>query len=107
MAERRLVRAPSHAGTPLRHLDPDVPRTALSRLLSPDDDDGYLIVQLVVEGIDPALVARERGTSRPALVEQLRAAVEVLACEYEDVANAHLHENPAVSLRAALGGKRG
>jgi hypothetical protein len=37
----------------------------------------------------------------------LRDAVAALAFECEDVAKAHLHENPAVRLRAALAGKRG
>jgi hypothetical protein len=50
MIEKRLVRARGDAGAPLRHLEPDVLRTALSRLLSQDDDDGYLVYQLVVEG---------------------------------------------------------
>jgi hypothetical protein len=63
-------------------LDLEVLRTALSRLLSLDDD-GYLIYQLVVEGMEPAQVAAERGISRPVLVEQLRDAVGALATRYE------------------------
>jgi hypothetical protein len=49
-------------------------------------------------------VATERGMSRAALVEQLRDAVGALATRYERLANAHLREEPVVSLRAALGG---
>jgi hypothetical protein len=40
-------------------------------------------------------------------VEQLRDAVAALACRYEGLANGDLNEWPAVSLRTALGGKRG
>jgi hypothetical protein len=35
-----------------------------------------LIYDLVVEGTEPALVAAERGTSRPALTAQLRDAID-------------------------------
>ena len=63
-------------------------------------------LQLVVEGQEPAVVAAGRAVSRPALVEQLRDAVAALASRYEHLANAHLHEDPVVSLPAALGGKR-
>ena len=76
------MRGRGDAGAPLRHLDLEVLRTALSRLLSLDDD-GYLIYQLVVEGMEPAQVAAERGISRPVLVEQLRDAVGALATRYE------------------------
>jgi hypothetical protein len=82
MAAQHLVRGRGDAGAPLRHLDLEVLRTALSRLLSLDDD-GYLIYQLVVEGMEPAQVAAERGISRPVLVEQLRDAVGALATRYE------------------------
>lgn len=51
-------------------------------------DQGHLIVQLVVEGQDPAVVAAERGVSRLALVEQLRAAVGARATRYEHLAHA-------------------
>jgi hypothetical protein len=40
MIEKRLVRSRGDAGAPLRHLDLEELRTALSRLLS-QDDDGY------------------------------------------------------------------
>jgi hypothetical protein len=63
MAAKRLVRARGDAGAPLRHLDVQVLRKALSRMLSQDDDDGYLIFQLGVEGTEPALVAAERGVT--------------------------------------------
>jgi hypothetical protein len=55
---------------------------------------------------DPVVVARERGVSRPVLVEQLRDAVGALAIRYERLANGDLNDRPAVSLRAAMGGKR-
>jgi hypothetical protein len=45
-----------------------------------------LIYDLVVEGTEPALVAAERGTSRPALTEQLRDAIDQLALEHEHAA---------------------
>jgi hypothetical protein len=86
MAERRLVRAPSDAGAALRRLDAEVLREALSQMLREQWDDGSLIYDLVVEGMEPAHVAAERGTSRPALTEQLRDAVARLALEYEHVA---------------------
>jgi hypothetical protein len=107
MAAKCLVRARGHAGAPLRHLDPDVLRTALSGLLRDEWDDGYLIYQLVVEGAEPALVARERGVSRPALVELLRDAVDALAIQYEDVANGCLDDTPALRLTTTLARKRG
>jgi hypothetical protein len=65
-----------------------------------------LIVELVVEGTDSAVVAAERGVSRAVQVEQLRDAVALLASRYEHLAKAHLHEDLVVSLRAALVGKR-
>src|SRR2546423_6295985 len=93
MAVRCLVRARGDVGVPLRHLDVHTLREALSRLLSQDDDDGYLIVRLVVEGAEPAQVAAERGVSRAVLVERLRDAVDDLAIEYEDVAYASVGES--------------
>jgi hypothetical protein len=39
-------------------------------------DDASLIVDLVVDGAEPAQVAAERGVSRPVLVEMLRDAVD-------------------------------
>jgi hypothetical protein len=45
--------------------------------------------------------------SRPSLVEPLRDAVGALAYRYELLANGHLNEQPVVSVRAGLGGKRG
>jgi hypothetical protein len=61
-------------------------------LLSQDDDDGYLVYQLVVEGVDPGLVATERGASRLKLTEDLRDAIDQLAMEVEDVAYASVGE---------------
>jgi hypothetical protein len=52
-------------------------------------------------------VATERGVSRVALVEQLRYAVDDLASEYEDVANASVGQSPPEQVRATLAGKRG
>ena len=94
MAKKRLVRARGDVGAPLRHLDVHTLRAALLRMLSLDDDAGYLIYQLVVEAAEPALVARERDVTQAVLLEQLREAVEVLALEYEDVANAHPNAGP-------------
>jgi hypothetical protein len=74
MIEKRLVRARGDTGAPLRHLDPDVLRAALSRLLRQEWEDGFIIYQLVVEGTEPALVAAERGVSRLMLTEELRDA---------------------------------
>jgi hypothetical protein len=55
---------------------------------------------------DPVVVARERGVSRPVLVEQLRDAVGALAIRYERWANGDLNDASAIDLRAALGSKR-
>jgi hypothetical protein len=67
MIERRLVRARGDACAPLRHLDLQVLRGALGRLLREECEDEFMIYQLVVEGMDPALVAAERAVSRPVL----------------------------------------
>jgi hypothetical protein len=105
MAAQRLVRARRYAGAPVRHLDLELLREALTRLLRHGPDQGHLIVQLVVSGAEPAVVAAERGISRPALVEQLRDAVGALASRYERLANGDLNDWPVANLRAALGGK--
>jgi hypothetical protein len=68
MAERHLVRARRENGAPLRRLNLDVLRKALSRLLIEDDDEGLLVYQLVVEGTEPALVAAERSTAHDQLL---------------------------------------
>jgi hypothetical protein len=68
-------------------------REALSDLLRDESEDGYLIVQLVVEGMVPVEAARERGVSRPALVELLREAVDALAITYEDALRASIRPN--------------
>jgi hypothetical protein len=99
MAQKHLVRG-RRAGAPLRHLDLDLLRLALSRLLSSQWDDGYLVFQLVVEGQDPAVVAAERAVSRPALVELLRDAIGELALEYEEAAFAALGQAAAGSPHA-------
>jgi hypothetical protein len=54
-----------------------------------------------VEGQDPAVVAAERGVSRLALVEQLRAAVGARATRYEHLAHAGPNDLPV-----AVSGKR-
>jgi hypothetical protein len=59
------VRAHGHAGAPLRHLDLEVLREALSRPRGQEWEDASLIVQLIVEGIEPALVAAKRDVSPP------------------------------------------
>jgi hypothetical protein len=97
MAAQRLVRARGYAGAPLRHLDLELLRMALSRLLREEGDGASLIVELIVNGTEPAQVARERGVSRPALVEDLRRAVGALATCYERLANGDLNEWPAVT----------
>jgi hypothetical protein len=86
MVEPRLLRASSDAGAALRRLEPEVLREALSRLLRDQWVEGSLIYDLVVEGMEPAALAAERGVSRPALAEQLRDAIDQLAMEYERVA---------------------
>jgi hypothetical protein len=107
MAEKRLVRARGDVGASLRRLDVHTLREALGRMLCHEWEDGYLIYQLVVEGAEPAQVAAERGVSRATLVEQLREAVDELAMEYEDTANAHLTDIPTLRVRAAPARKRG
>ena len=109
MAQKCLVRARGHAGAPLRHLDLQVLRTALSHMLSQDDDAGYgvLVYQLVVEGAEPAVVAAERGVSRLMLTEQLRDAIDQLALEYEEVAYAFVGGSKQERVRTALARKRG
>ena len=107
MAEKRLVRARGDVGASLRRLDVHTLREALGRMLCHEWEDGYLIYQLVVEGAEPAQVAAERGVSRATLVEQLREAVDELAMEYEDTANAHLNDMPTLRVRAAPARKRG
>ena len=87
LATQKLVRARGYTGVPVRHLDLALLREALIRLLRAECESVSLIVELVVEGADPAVVAAERGVSRPALVEQLRAAVGALATRYERLAN--------------------
>ena len=106
MAQKRLVRARGDVGASLRRLDVHTLREALSRMLSHEWEDRYLIYQLVVEGMEPTQVAAERGVSRATLVEQLRDAVDELALEYEDTANAHLTDIPTLCVSAAPARKR-
>jgi hypothetical protein len=82
-------------------------REALSRLLREEWEDASLIVQLVVEGIEPAVVVAERGVRRAVLVEQLRNAVDDLAMEYEDTANAHLVSLVAWAITLTRAGNSG
>jgi hypothetical protein len=60
MAAQHLVRARGAAGAPLRHLDLEVLRAVLSRLLHQEWEDASLIAALVVDGTEPALVAADR-----------------------------------------------
>jgi hypothetical protein len=101
MVEKRLVRARGYAGAPVRHVDLQLLREALSRLLRAEWAAASLIVELVLNGTDSVQVATERGVSRPALVEQLRDAVGALAIRYERLANGDLNDWPVV-----LAGKR-
>jgi hypothetical protein len=107
LAAQKLVRARGYTGVPARHLDVGLLREALCRLLRAECESASLIVELVVEGDDPAVVATERGVSRPVLVEQLRGAVGALAIRHERLANGDLNDRPVAPARAALGGKRG
>ena len=100
LATQKLVRARGYTGVPVRHLDLGLLREALSRLLCAEWEGASLIVALVVQGANPAVVAAERGVSRSALVEQLRDAVGALATRYERLANGDLNDWPV-----ALGGK--
>jgi hypothetical protein len=43
----RLVRGRNEHGTPVRHLDAEVLRATMHRLLSEGDDSAYLVYQLV------------------------------------------------------------
>jgi len=61
----------------------------------------------VVEGMEPAQVARERDVSQAVLLEQLRDAIDQLAMEYEDVAYASVGESKQERVRAVLTRKRG
>jgi hypothetical protein len=108
LATQKLVRARGYAGAPVRHLDLALLREALSRLLCAKWEGASLIVELVVEGTDPAVVAAARGVSRPALVEQLRDAVGALASRYERLAGGDLYRLAVtvahrVTLRQAAG----
>ena len=107
LATQKLVRARGYTGAPVRHLDLGLLREALSRLLRAELEAASLIVELIVNGTDPAQVAAERGVSRPALVEQLRDAVGALAIHYERLANGDSHDRRVVDLGTVLGSKRG
>ena len=81
-------------------------REALSNLLRQGDDNGHLIVDVLIEGRKSATVAAERSVSEAMLVEMLREAVDALAVEYEDAAYASLGESEQERVRSALAGKR-
>jgi hypothetical protein len=104
MAAQRLVRARGYAGGPARQIDREVLRAALCSLLRRKWDQGHLIVQLVVQGLEPAQVATERGIGRPALVEMLREAIGALATEYEEEAYATVGQSPQEQMQARLAG---
>jgi hypothetical protein len=77
MAAQHLVRARGAAGAPLLHLDLEVLRAALSRLLHQEWEDASLIVALVVDGtvqlpggqgagtLDEMMVGRPPGRDAP------------------------------------------
>ena len=79
-----------------------MPREALSRLLRREWEGAALIVQLVVEGTDPAVVAAERGVSHAVLVDLLRDAVALRGARYEAIAYAALGESAEEQARMAL-----
>jgi hypothetical protein len=105
MATQRLVRAPGHTGAAVRQLDLALLREALVRLLRHDLDQAHLVIQLAVDGAEPATVAAARGVSTYTLVEQLRDAVAALAVRYERLAGGDPNEGPVadVSTRLATG----
>jgi hypothetical protein len=90
MADHSLVRAHGYECAFARQLDLDVLRDALSTMLEEQLEDGYLIVQLLIEEREPALVARELDVSQAALLAMSRDALEDLAIFYEDAAFAAL-----------------
>jgi hypothetical protein len=85
----------------------EVLRTALSQMLSQDWEEASLILQLVVDGMNSAQIAAERGVSQPVLVDQLRDAVDELAIVYEDTAYASVGGSYQEQVRAALARTRG
>jgi hypothetical protein len=103
MVAQRLVRALGYARAPARQIDLEVLREALSALLRDQWEDGSLIVQLVLDGLEPALVAVERGVSRRMLVDLLRDAIGKLAIVYENKAYASV----GASKRASPAGPAG
>jgi hypothetical protein len=103
----RLVRGCNEHGTPVRHLDAEVLRATMHRLLSEGDDSAYLVYQLVVEGMDAEWVAAEQGVSPAVLTEQLRNAVRRIAGAYEDLAYGHLNASPAERGSTALARRGG
>jgi hypothetical protein len=84
----RLVRGRNEQGAPLRRLDAQVLQQTLCRLLKEGDENVFLVYELLVEGMDPDWVARDRGLSLHALTQQLRDALRWLAGCYEARANA-------------------
>jgi hypothetical protein len=49
-------------------------------------EDAYLIIQLLIEEREPALVARELGVGQAVLLEMSRDALDDLGIFYEDAA---------------------
>ena len=94
------------AVAPCAHLVLGAQCDALSTLLRQDRWDGHLGYQLAVEGTELAHLTAERGVSQTALVEHLRDAVDALAVEYEDMANASLGASDQERVRSALTRKR-
>ena len=67
-------------------------------------EDGYLIVQLLIEERNRAHVARELGVSQADLLEMSRDALEDSEMCYEDTGFEAREQNTAEQVRA---GKRG
>jgi hypothetical protein len=96
-------------GAPARRLDGEVLRATMCRLLRASDDGAYLVYQLLIEAMDAARVAADRGVSQAVLTEQLRHAVQWIASVYEARAYAGEVSDPGLAgaVRARLGGTRG
>jgi hypothetical protein len=107
MVRLRLVRGRNEQGAPVRHLDAELLRATMCRLVAEGDDSAYLVYQLVVEGMDAAWVAAERGVSQVVLTEQLRNAVRRIAGAYEDLAYGRLNASPAERVSTALARRGG
>jgi hypothetical protein len=75
-------------------------RDALATMLEEQPEDGYLIVQLLIEEREPALVARELGTSQGGLLDEVRDALDDSGIFYEDAAFGALGQGAKEQARA-------